>query len=182
MAIELRSDFPVTDEACREATGKTLVEWSTELFAKSEFAGKRREATNWLWDTTGRSPAGAWWGITIWVEHERKIGKLQKDGRLEGYGICSTKTVKAPVDKVLGAIAEKIPNISRIREGKDIRAKWETPGGSGETDLDVMFVEKDGKTSITLNHNRIQTREEADGLRRYWSETLADIKSKLEAK
>jgi hypothetical protein len=180
MPIELKSDHPVTDEACKEATGKTLKEWSDILTAKPEFVGKRRDAINWIWDQTSRDTTGSWWGITIWVEHERRIGKVQKDGRSEGYGICSTKTVKAPVDKVLSAVAEHIPNIIRIREGKDIKAKWETPGGSGETDLDAMFTNKDGKTGITLNHNRIQTREEADGLRRFWSEALDEIKKKLE--
>lgn len=181
MNVEMKSDFPVTDEACKSATGKSLTEWSAELSSHPEFVGKRREAINWLWDQVGRNPAGSWWGTTIWVEHERRIGKLQKDGRIEGYGICSTKTVVAPVDKVLSAVAQKIPNITRIREGKDIRAKWQTLGCSDESDIDAMFVEKAGKTGITLNHNRIQTREEADGLRRYWSECLTEIKGSLES-
>ncbi len=180
MSIELKSDHPVTDDACKAATGKSLSEWSAILSSKPEFVGKRRDAINWIWDQTSRDTTGSWWGVTIWVEHERKIGKNQKDGRLEGYGICSTKTVNAPVDKVLSAVAEKIPNITRMREGKDIKAKWQTPGGSGESDVDAMFTDKAGKTGITLNHNRIQTREEADGLRRFWSEALDEIKKKLE--
>lgn len=180
MKIELASDHPLTDEACKKATGKTLTEWSDEISARPEFHGRRRDAVNWIWDQTSRSVEGAWWGITIWVEHERRIGKIQKDGRIEGYGICSTKTVAAPIDQVMSKMAEHIPNVIRIREGKDIKAKWQTPGVTDETDLDVIFVEKNGKTGITLNHNRIQTREEADGLRKFWSATLDDIKKGLE--
>jgi hypothetical protein len=180
MDIALESDFPVTDEACKAATGKTLAEWSDVLIAKPEFVGKRREAVNWMWDQFGRDTAGAWWGITIWVEHERRIQKLQKDGRIEGYGICSTKTIAAPVDKVMLEVATRIPNVTRIREGKDIRGKWQSNGADSESELDVLFAEKAGKTGVTLNHNRIQTRPEADGLRKHWSATLDEIKRKLE--
>ena len=32
--------------------------------------------------------------------YERHKGVTKKDGRPEGYTICATKTIKAPVDKV----------------------------------------------------------------------------------
>ena len=182
MDIELRADFEVSDESCRSATGKTLAQWSEELSSHPEFEGKRRPATNWLWDHTGRNPAGAWWGITIWVEHERRVGKLGKDGRIEGYGICCTKSVAAPAALVQSEVGKLIPNITRVREGKDTRAAWETPGGSGVTDLEILFAERDGKTGITVNHTRFQTREEADGLRRFWTSRLDEVKKKLEGK
>jgi hypothetical protein len=181
MVVALHPDAPVTDDACLEATGKTLSQWSKELSEK-DFKG-RREATNWLWDHTGRSPKGAWWGITIWVEHERRTGKLAKDGRIEGYGICSTKSVKGQVDAVQAALVKALDGaeILRVREGKDIKAKWSTPGIDGTTDVDILLVSKDGKVAITVNHNRIQTREESDGLRRAWTETLDTIKKACEA-
>ena len=181
ITVELVSDAPVTDEACLAATGKTLTQWSSEL-GEQTFRN-RREATVWLWDQVGRSPAQAWWGITIWVEHERRTGKLQKDGRMEGYGICSTKTVKAPVEKVQEALLRAMDGaeIVRVRDGKDVRAKWTTPGIEGFTEVDAALAPQDGKVGITLNHTRIQTREEADGLRRAWSDALAQVKSECEA-
>jgi len=181
MTVELVSDQPVTDEACLAATGKTLAQWSAELSGQT--FKNRREATVWLWDQVGRSPQQAWWGITIFVEHERRTGKLQKDGRPEGYGICSTKTVKAPVAQVQEALVRAMDGaeILRVRDGKDSRAKWTTPGIEGATEVDALLAVQGDKVGITLNHTRIQTREEADGLRRAWSEALAKVKSECEA-
>jgi len=183
MNIDLTPDFPVTDDACREATGKGLGEWSDTLAAMPEFVGKRREAVRWLWDQTGRSAAEAWWGTTIWVEHERRQGVVQKDGRPEGYNICVTKSVKAPVDQVLQAIVSSIPaeHVQRVREGKDVRATWHTSGVPSPTEVEAAVKDVDGKVGITLMHKRIDTREEADGLRRAWQARLDEIKRTLEA-
>jgi hypothetical protein len=181
MNIELRSDYPVTNEACQAATGKTFDQWSADLKGRPELEGKRRDGINWLADQIGRSVEQFWWCTTIWVEHEKRIGKVAKDGRAEGYGICSTKTIAAPVDKVQNALAAISGEVSRIREGKDIRAKWRSNGSDDESEIETMFVSNNGKTGVTLNHKRIQSREEADGLRRHWSTTLDALKKELEA-
>lgn len=177
MDIELRSDFPVTDEACREATGKTLAEWSASLEGQT----KRRDSISAICDATSRSVSGVWWATTIWVEHERRIDRRHKDGRFEGYSICSTKNIKAPAAAVQAELAKRFDRITRLRDGKDIRADWRTAGADHDTDVDVSFKEVDGKTAVLLNHNRIQTREEADGLRRAWSAELDSVKKQLES-
>lgn len=183
MDVELRPDFPVTDDACREATGKGLDEWSEILSAKPEFEGKRRDAVAWLWDQTGRSANELWWGTTIYVEYERRRGKLQKDGRPEGYNICVTKSVAAPIDRVLTAIVDSIPaeGIGRIREGKDVRAIWHTPGAEAPTEIEATVKETAGKVAIAVMHKRIDARDEADGLRRAWQSRLDEIKRDLES-
>lgn len=81
MDVELRPGSPVTDDASRATTGKTLREWSNMLAAQPELDGRRRESVSWLWDRVGRFPAQAWWGTTIYVEHERHLRRVQKDGR-----------------------------------------------------------------------------------------------------
>jgi hypothetical protein len=182
MKIDLSPDFPVTDDACREATGKSLGEWFDAIAGVPEYAGKRRETINWLWDQTGRSPAQAWWGTTIWVEYERSLNRVQKDGRPEGYNICVTKTVKAPVDDVLKAIVETIPSdkVLRVREGKDVKAGWHTEGVASPTEIEATVKDTAGKVAIAVMHKRIDTRDEADGLRRAWQARLDEIKKELE--
>ncbi len=183
MNVDLHPDFPVDDESCRAATGKTLDEWSELLSAKPELAGKRRESISWLWDQTDRSSTAMWWGTTIYVEHERRLGKVQKDGRPEGYNICVTKSVAAPIERVLGALVNSIPSerVTRVRDGKDVRATWHTPGTEAPTELEAMVKEATGKVGITLYHKRIETRAEADGLRRAWQGRLDEIKRELES-
>lgn len=183
MNVELRPDFPVTDEACREATGKDFATWSAEMAARPELANKRRDAIQYIADQVGRSPGEYWWCTTIWVEHEARIGKVQKDGRPEGYNICNTKSVKAPIADVMAAVLAVIPaeRIVRVRENKDIRATWQTEGCEHPSEIDATFVESGGKVAINVMVNRIQSRAESDGLRRAWSAKLAEIKSALES-
>jgi len=199
MKIDLTSDFPVTEEACQSATGRTITGWIEALEAQGDACRTRRDATNWLAGEMGKE---YWWATTVWVEMERRKGIVKKDGRAEGYNICSTKTINAPVSRVyaafagpgglawFGGTAEQDHSLTsseghsgqavRVRQDKDLRYAWQTKGSDHPTEVDVMFAEKGGKTGITLNHNRIQTREEADGLRRAWGEALARLKSELE--
>ncbi len=178
MPINLKSDFPVTDEACKAATGKTFDQWAEAIKANAEVADRRRDATVWIVGGK-RSTEAVWWATTIWVEYEKRIGRVQKDGRPEGYHICSTKSIAAPIEKVQKALEGEFDNITRVRDGKDIRAVWQTEG-KGETDIEVQFAATGNKIGITLNHKRIPERDEADGARAYWSERLAAIKAQLE--
>lgn len=180
MKVKLNSDHPVTNEACLAATGKTLDEWAKVIGDHSEIATKRREAIHFVADTTGRSVEGIWWATTIWVEYEKRAGRVQKDGRPEGYNICCTKSIAAPIENVQKSLEKEFKNITRVRDGKDIRAVWRTEGVDADTDVDVTMKEVGNKVAIALMHQRIGSREEADGLRNYWTERLAALKSSLE--
>lgn len=200
MKIELKSDFPITEEACKEATGRTISEWIQALSEQGGSLKGRREAISWMQNSN--TAKDVWWATTIWVEKERRDGTVKKDGLAEGFNVCATKMVAAPVDKVFAAFATPGPaawfdgtiesdhsltsaqghsaKASRVRQDKDLRYVWQTKGIDSSTELDVMFAEKNGKTGITLSHSRIQTREEADGVRAAWGEALNKLKAKLE--
>jgi uncharacterized protein YndB with AHSA1/START domain len=201
MEVNLKSDFEISEEQCKASTGKLLSEWINLVEPKA--AAGRRETISWLYDETGRGK-DTWWPTTIWVEFERSRGIVnKKDGRAEGYNICVTKTVKASADAVYKAWTESSEEWLdcnhaaensdyqdrggntgtwlRLRPAKDVRIQWKTKGVDTPTTVDATFVEKDGKTGITVQHARIQTREEADGLRNAWTEALNKLKQKLEA-
>ena len=199
MKVEMKPEFEVSEASCKECTGKSLTEWSKKLDTASP--ANRREAVQYLYGEMKKDP---WWPTTIWVEHEKRKSVVQKDGRAEGYNICVTKSVAAPVSKVYeaftgnrladwlgqgasfqidGRLTDGDGNggeVQRARPEKDIRVSWNTSGSPDKSQVDVMFVEKDGKTGITLNHGRIQSRAEADGLRRAWGDALTKLKSLLE--
>lgn len=204
MKVDLTTAYPLTDEGCRESTGKTISEWIAALEEQTELAGKRRQSLDWLFHATGRAD-DFWWPTTIWVERERMKGIVKKDGRIEGYNICVTKTIAAPIEVVFAAWLRHGPakwwgdspkvgednsvidasgnraTATRVRENKDLRYKWETGGRGDITDLDVAFADKGkGKTGITLTHQRIQDRAEADGLRKAWTEAFDRLKKSLE--
>jgi uncharacterized protein YndB with AHSA1/START domain len=150
-----------------------------------------------------------WWCTTISVEYEKHHDIRKKDGLHEGYFICSTKTIAAPVADVFAAWsnADKLSEwfgqstkaevkeggsyenkdkdkgaFLRVRKNKDLRLSFENPSFSAPSQVDVQFQDKGkGKTGVMVAHNRIQTRSEADGLRAAWAEALERLKSICEA-
>jgi len=210
MKVEYTSDFPVTDAACKKATGKRLKEWFAELDAKPELNQKRRDAVTWIYETIGVRSRDVWWPTTIWVEYERAHKVVnKKDGRAEGYNICSTKTISAPVADVYAAWTDpkkltqwfgsgvkadptdggtwddgdgNSGEYLRVRSGKDLRCTFHHADAEAPTLVDVAIADKGkGKTGLTLTHQRIQNRPEADGLRNAWSQALDRLKQFLES-
>ncbi len=207
MKVEYKAEFPVTDASCKKATGKTLKQWFSAMEAAGDVSKKRRDAINWLYAEMNKD---MWWCTTVWVEYERSKGVVnRKDGLPEGYNICVTKTIAAPVADVYAAWADskhlakwfgpktkaKVADKGswddrfgnsgdylRVRENKDLRFTWSNGGSASTTQVDVAFADKGkGKTGITLNHQRLQNREEADGLRKAWGDAFDQLKAMLEA-
>ena len=205
MQVSYAADYPVTDTACRKATGKTMKEWFKALQAQGELATKRRDAINWLHVEMNKD---LWWCTTVWVEFERANGVVKKDGLGQGYSICVTKTIGAPVSDVYAAwtdpgtlakwfgpgVKAKVAtdgqfndgcgnsgSYLRVRADKDLRFTWVNEEAVSTTQVDVAFADKGkGRTGITLNHQRIQNRDEADGLRKAWGDAFAELKLILE--
>jgi uncharacterized protein YndB with AHSA1/START domain len=200
----IEPDHPVTNDAARKATGKTLDQWFGELDHWDGLKKGRRAVSNRLAEK-GIDP---WWCTTIAVEHEKHHGVRKKDGLFEGYFICSTKTIAAPVERVYSAwssneslskwfgASAKVTladggsysnkdgdrgTFLRVRENKDIRMTFENAALSSQTQVDVQFQDKGkGKTGVLLNHTRIQTRAESDALRAAWAEAFDRLKALCE--
>jgi Activator of Hsp90 ATPase homolog 1-like protein. len=47
--------------------------------------------------------------------------------------------------------------------------------------VEIKFQPAPGKTTVMVTHDRLQTREEADGLRAAWGEALERLKKLVEA-
>ncbi|MCA9037081.1 MAG: SRPBCC domain-containing protein [Planctomycetaceae bacterium] len=207
MNIDCTADFPVTDAECKKVTGRTLTQWFSVIDERDDLKSKRRDCINWIYEDVGMT--NVWWPTTIWVEYERFKGIVnKKDGRIEGFNICATKTINAPPADVYaawttpallrkwfgskskatvengGAFSDGDGNSGtflRVREKKDLRFTWIQPGAEAPTQVDVVFSDKGkNKTGLMLNHQRIQNRNEADGLRRAWGECFDRLKSLLE--
>jgi uncharacterized protein YndB with AHSA1/START domain len=202
MQSTIKSERPVTDAASKKDTGKTLKEWYAVLDAHGGAQQGRRNMRVFLYH---EQKLPDWWAVTIAVEYERARGLKLKDGLAEGYGICVTKTLDADKDKVFAAWSDAkdlgqwfSPGIKaqvedkgaysdsngnrgtylRVRTDKDLRFTWENPAFSSASLVDVTFEDKgSGRTLLMVNHSRIQTRAEADGLRGAWGEALERLKA-----
>ncbi len=200
MKVTNKPDQPVTDDACKSATGKTLKEWFKELDKIDGLKQGRRTSVQHIYGIK----ADAWWPTTIYVEYERHHKVTKKDGLAEGYSICATKTINAPVEEVYkawtdgkkfgevfgddpkqdvkegGALTCKArtkATFTRVRPNKDLRFTWEHKGITAPITVDVMFQDNKGKTLMNVMPSRVQTRDEADGLRAAWGEALTKLKA-----
>lgn len=206
MQVQNKPDFPIDDASCKANTGKTFGEWFAVLDSIDALAKGRRDSVNHVYGMIeGTDP---WWPTTIYVEYEKHKGIVKKDGLQEGYTICCTKSISAPVSKTYAlwtdpkGFAEMFGDngkqdveeggtlscdggckatFTRVRPEKDLRFTWEHPGSTAPITVDVQFQDNKGKTLMNVMSSRIQTRAEADGLRNAWGEALTRLKALAEA-
>jgi uncharacterized protein YndB with AHSA1/START domain len=204
MKYTIESDHPLTKDGVKAGTGKTLDQWFAELDNIDGLKIGRRAINNHLYE----QKLDPWWCATIAVEYEKHHDVRKKDGLYEGYFVCSTKTIAAPVPDVYKAwtsddalskwfgAATKADvkdggifqnkdgdkgTYSRVRQHKDLRFSLENRCISAPVQIDVQFQDKGkGKTGLLVNLQRIQNRDEADALRNAWSAALNRLKELLE--
>lgn len=201
MKVVNKPDFVVDDATCLADTGKSFAEWFAILDAFDGLKKGRRDSVQHLY----AMKANIWWMTTIYVEYEKLHGVIKKDGLAEGYTICVTKTINAPVEKVYSIWNSNLVDwyedgatqdlreegtltcaggtkgtFKRIRENKDLRMVWEHPGCVAPMMLDVQFQDTKGKTLMNAMTSRVQTRGETDGLREAWSAALTRLKTLAE--
>jgi uncharacterized protein YndB with AHSA1/START domain len=204
MRIELRADKSVDDATCKADTGRNLQEWFALLDAFGGPGKGRREIGNHLYDTFKVDP---WWIASLNIAYEAQHGLTEKDGRAKGFTICATKSIKAAPDACYAqfAAADQLDawlgpghaldfrdggslrngdgnraTIRKLSPGKTIRLVWEQADAAPDTPVEVKFQPAGNKTTVMITHDRLQTRAEADGLRRAWGEALDRLKQRLE--
>lgn len=205
MQVSNKAMQELTEDAIRAQTGRGWEEWFAALDRFGAPAKGRRAAHDFLISESLTDP---WWATTLVVEHERARGAVMKDGRPQGYSICVTKSIAAPVSRVFAAFADpeqmsrwfgggtrhdfqvggafsnddgNSGEFKKIREDKDLRFTWRSAPGEPESAVEVLFQAKgEAKCGIVVNHERIASRGEADGLREAWGSALQAMKAQLE--
>jgi uncharacterized protein YndB with AHSA1/START domain len=186
MKIESKSKFPLTPEVIREQTGKMPDEWFALVDSRLGLNPGRKAIGDFL---SKEMKVDAWWTTTLVVGYEAARGIEEKDGRPRGYAICVTKAIAATPEKVFALITDA------KWAGPDTRVSMQkaTPSrlirfalqGEGHPDgelVEVKLTPTAGKCPVVLNHERIQDRGRADGLREAWGAVLNEWKAKLESK
>jgi uncharacterized protein YndB with AHSA1/START domain len=203
MKIELRSDQPVSDAAAQSATGKSLADWFAQIDDWGGAALGRKEIGQRLL----AAKFDPWWVATLNIEYEAARGLTEKDGRAKGYTICATKSLKATPDACYAAFASadsldrwlgpghqldfkdggslinadgNRAQIKKLSPGKTIKLIWQQADAAPDTPVEVKFAPAGTKTTVMITHERLQTRADADGLRRAWGEALDQLKRVLE--
>ena len=205
MIVESKSEHPMADADVKSTTGKSFDAWFRLLDSAGGPAPGRKALTERLMKEHGLA---AWWAQTIAVEYERARAVHEKDGRPKGYAICVTKTIATSPDRVFDAFGD--PTImsewlgkgakAKLEEGgafstadgnrgrytkisrpKTLRFVWEDDDPSAASTVELKLTPSGAKCGLVLNHERIQTRAHADGLRAAWGSAIDKLKRTLEA-
>jgi len=109
--------------------------------------------------------------------------KHQKPG---GFEIGRTKTIAAPADAVFAAwsderrrarwLADPGITIRKATPGKSLRVTWV----DGKTSLVVDLLPKGEKTTVAVQHCKLQGARAAERMKTYWGEQLERLKALLE--
>ena len=204
MKVERKADHAVSESSCKSATGKSLAEWFKALDRHGGAALGRRTLSKWI---EHEHDVDLWWATTITNEYEIARGDLAKDGKPKGYSICPTKSIKASPKKCFTAFADSQAlnawfgprhdvdlrdgghwrnadgnraTIKKVNPGKNIRLIAEDPGLSLPTPVEIKFTPNGQNCTVMIAIERLQTRAEADGYRRAWSEALDRLKALVE--
>lgn len=206
MNVESKSEHPMTDADAAAATGKAWEDWYRLLDASGGPTPGRRAITDRLMKEHNLAP---WWAQTIAVEYERARGLREKDGRPKGYAICVTKTIAAPAERVFDAFGDAAVmgewlgpgakaefqeggtfstgdgnrgSYTKVARPKTLRFSWEADDPADLSTVELKLTPNGAKCGLVLNHERIQTRAHADGLRAAWSAAIDRLKRVLEGR
>lgn len=204
MKVESKAAQPVEDAVAKAATGRTMQEWYALIDDAGGTTLGRKGVNDLLF---GKHKVDAWWTSTLATEYERTRGLKEKDGRPRGYAICVTKNIKAPAAKVYVAFTDNAPlskwfgssvqaqatdggkwsdgdghsgAYTKLAPGKVVRFTWLDEATRNESQVELKITEKNGVSGLVLNHERIQDRGEADGLRTAWGEAVTTLKALVE--
>ena len=204
MKVISKSEHPMADADAKAATGKAWKDWYRLLDDAGGPAPVRRAITSSLMEDHGLN---AWWAQTLAVEYERAKSVHERDGRPKGYAICVTKTIATSPERVFDAFGDanvlktwfgdaktdfteggtfsstdgNRGKYTKIARPKTLRFVWEDDDPTAASTVELKLMPNGKKVGLVLNHERIQSRPHADGLRAAWIAAIEKLKQTLES-
>jgi uncharacterized protein YndB with AHSA1/START domain len=174
----------ISDEAIRRRTGRGWEEWFDLLDRWGAAERPHKEIARWVAEQPG---AGGWDAQAVTVSYERARALRAVGERPNGFSVTASKTVAVPVDRLYDAFVDPAQR-ARWLPGADLRERTVTrprsarfDWGDGATRLIVGFEAKGpGKSTASLEHERLPDGAEADRVRAFWRERVAALKELLE--
>jgi len=163
--------------ATEKATGKPWAEWMALLDAAGALEMSHKEIVAYLTRHTGVS---AWWQQQLTVGYEKSRGLRQQHEMRDGFQISRSKTIAAPIEAVYdawtgeAARARWLPDAAfAVRSAtppRTLRLTW-----SDGTMVEVRLADKGGRTTVTVQQNKLPDAEAAEGMKTYWAEALGRL-------
>lgn len=173
-----------SDASVRDKTGKSWQEWFDILDQAGATEMDHKGIVAYLNENQDISP---WWQQHVTVAYEQERGLRQVHEMPDGYQISRSKTIAATVPSLFAAwqeadlrrqwLGEVSFDTRSTREGKNLRLNWKEPPGT----VEVSFYSKGtGKSQVTVQHSKLDSPQQAEEMKDYWSQALTRLKKMLE--
>lgn len=176
--------FTMSDEAIQRRTGRGWEEWF-DLLDSSPVAGRPHpEIARWVHETQG---IDGWSSQAVTVSYERGRGGRAVGERPNGFEISVSKTVSVPVERLFDVVVDASSWPAWLTEGQ-LRERTTLPPKSarydwadGATRVHCSFaVKSEGRSTLTVVHERLSDAAEAARMKTYWRDRLGDLQRHLE--
>lgn len=173
----------ISEQAVQKATGRSWEEWFALLNNIQGGQLTHREIAQKL---SSEHHVEGWWAQNITVEFERSIGRREHGQRCDGdFEVSVSKTLAGTMDSALMTWQQLVenavgfndvafsnePNTSRTDKWR----YWRVNLADG-TRVNILFSQKDpGKAQLTVQHTKLQNRDDADRWKLYWKTFLHDL-------
>jgi uncharacterized protein YndB with AHSA1/START domain len=176
-------DPGMSDAAVAAKTGKNWAEWVRTLDKAGAARMTHREIAACLYDKLG---VPSWWAQMVTVGYERLRHRRKRHEKPEGYDVGASRTVPVPIARLFAAwndlqkrrrwLRKDEMEISTARRNKSLRVRW----GDGDSRVEILFYAKgSGKSSVTVDHRRLQSAKEAAKRKSYWVKQLDALEKYL---
>ena len=169
----------MADDRIRAGSGKTWDEWFRILDDWGATERTHRDIATWLREEQG---VPGWWAQSVTVGYERARGMRARNQTTRGFEVSVQRTVKAPADRVSGAVTQaRVRNrwldrgslTPRSSRPKRATADFDVDDGSRVT---IYLEERSASgTTVLVSHTKLAGSGDVTARRAYWKERLAAL-------
>lgn len=172
------------ESGVQRATGREREEWFAVLDAWGAAGRPYREIADWL---VAEQELSRWWAQKLIVEYEEARGLRDPGIRRDGtFEVGASKTVAVPVKRLHAAFVDVdlregwLPGVviaeARSQPAQALRFDWK----GGASRVVVTFAGGEGKSQVSVQHQRLRDAKSAAEMKSFWRERLAALKTLLE--
>jgi hypothetical protein len=174
----------VSDAVITERTGRGWEAWFDLLDSWGAYDLPQAEASDWVARELGLD---RWSAQAVTINYQRARGLRAVGEKADGFTVTATKTVHVGAGELYDRVVDPALRADWLPDGA-LRERTATRPRSARFDwgedgsrVNVFFEAKgEGKTVVSLWHERLADGEEAERRKAYWRERLTALKATLE--
>lgn len=173
----------ISSDALQAKTGRGWDEWIKALDQHKAHELSHKEIAKLVHD---KFQIGAWWSQMVTVGYEQAKGLREVHEKADGFSANLSRTVPISLNALFalwsdGKSRKKLMGAAKYKVTTTNPNKWLRLAFGDGTRADVGFYAKgDGKSQVTIQHNKLRNAEDVAARKAYWSEVMDRMKAAIE--